>query len=450
MACSPRLIAVAVAATLTAGCSGSTNSPFSPAPAASPSRSENGPSKHGLATKAASDQAFTVIHDFSGSDGANPHAGLTIDAAGNLYGTTQAGGSGYGNVFQLKYSGSAWTLSPLYTFTGGSDGAFPQSRVVIGPDGNLYGTTEGGGIGAGCHQCGTVFKLTRPATVCKGVSCPWTETVLYRFSGGSDGGWPTGDLTFDRAGNIYSTTSEGGLFPPQCGYGCGVAYELTGSGGSWRETVLHEFAGGNDGSSPFGGVAFDPSGNLYGTTTDGGTLGYGTVFTLKPSGSGWSESTIASLPSNAEYPVTGVISDASGNLYGTTVEGGGTGGTVFELMPSQGSWTFTVIHTFTGNEGPYANLSMDAAGNIYGTTNQDGPAGFGSVFKLTSQGGGWTFNDVYDFTGGVDGEYPYSGVAFDTTGNLYGTAYGGGSHRKGVIFEITPTSQLRHRSIPTK
>ena len=219
---------------------------------------------------AAQGQTFTVIHKFTGSDGANPYAGLTIDRGGNLYGTTQYGGhlsstcpGGCGTIFRMAQRGSGWLLSDLYEFTAGPEG-YPQARVVFGPDGTLYGTASGFG-GYGDNGPGAVFNLRPPATVCKSVSCPWTETVLFQFVYGGTGFFPLGDLTFDAAGNIYGTTQYGGLTQYCSGGGCGVAYELTQSGGVWTESILHAFTSGADGAYPNSGVIFDQAGNLYGT-----------------------------------------------------------------------------------------------------------------------------------------------------------------------------------------
>jgi uncharacterized repeat protein (TIGR03803 family) len=187
-------------------------------------------------------QTFHVIYSFTGgSDGANPETGLTIDAAGNLYGTTSAGGVGYGTVFKLAHQNSSWVFSPLYLFSGGNDGAQPEARVVFGADGSLYGTTTAG-AGTACNGngCGVVFNLRPPATFCRTVMCLWTESVLYRFTGGGDGGDPHSKVLFDRAGNLYGTTVLGG---PDCFFrGCGVVYELTPSAGHWTESVLDSFS----------------------------------------------------------------------------------------------------------------------------------------------------------------------------------------------------------------
>jgi len=190
------------------------------------------------------------------------------------------------------------------------------------------------------------------------------------------------------------------------------------------------------------GVIFHKAGNLYGTTISGGANECGVVFQLTPSASGWAESPLYAFQCGIDgSPAAGVVFDSSGNLYGATYTGGsGGGGTVFELTPSNGSWSFTVLYSFTGNSacGPESNLTMDQAGNLYGTTVCDGAYGYGSVFKLKASGGGWTYTSVYDFKGGADGSYPNSGVLFDANGNLYGTASSGGAHGYGVVFEITP------------
>ena len=225
-----------------------------------------------LLTTAANAQRFQVLHTFTGRDGAAPYAGVTI-RAGMLYGTTTAGGThGAGVVFQLAPTNSQWTFTPLYEFTGGSDGSLPYAGISIGPNGALYGTTYQGGLGDG-----TVFKLTPPVTLCKTAACYWKETVLHAFQG-SDGAYPTyGNLIFDQAGNIYGTAYQGGA------YGGGVVFELEQPGG--QLDVLHSFGSGNDATNPIEGLVFDSAGNLYGTTPEGGQVeqpycpdGCGTVY----------------------------------------------------------------------------------------------------------------------------------------------------------------------------
>jgi uncharacterized repeat protein (TIGR03803 family) len=221
--------------------------------------------------------------------------------------------------------------------------------------------------------------------------------------------------------------------------GCGVVFKLVRSGDSWTESVLWSFAGGSDGSFPRAEVTFDKKGNLYSTTSDTSGEGDGTVFQLSPMGNGWSKNTLYRFQggSDGATPEAGLIFDGSGNLYGATVRGGsGGGGTIFELTPS----TFTVLYSFPGvnGGGTYKSLTMDAAGNLYGTTFVDGAYGYGAVFKLTYSNGEWKYSSLHDFTGGSDGANPYSNVVFDAKGNLYGTAEAGGENGWGVVWEITP------------
>ncbi len=284
---------------------------------------------------------------------------------------------------------------------------------------------------------GTVFNMGRPANVCKAELCSWGEKVLHRFTGsGSDGFIPGyGDLLFDHSGNIYGTTIQGGT------NGKGIVFELTPSGQNWTETILYNMTA-SSGIYPYNGVIFDQAGNLYGTTYEGGIMAvYGSIFELTPSGSGWTQSTLYTFQeaTDGSAPYAGVIFDQAGNLYGTTSFNGPDGaGTVFEMTPSNGGWMYNVIHSFAGSFGPYGDVTMDAAGNLYGTTFAGGAHLFGSVFKLTPSGGGWTFTDLYDFTGGNDGEYPFGTVAIDAKGNLYGTASRNGALGFGTISESTP------------
>ena len=383
-----------------------------------------------ITTQAAQAQTLTVLHSFSGgADGDSPSAGLTMDKGENLYGTTEYGAAGSGTVFKLSHSGSGWVLSTLYTFQGGNDGGYPEARVVFGPDGGLYGTTSAGGF----DGFGTVFELRPPATACKSASCPWAETVLYRFQGGSDGVGPAyGDLTFDQMGNLYGTTLGGGL--ELCGGSCGVVFELTRSNGGWAESVLYSFTGGNDGGTPYSGVILDSSSNLYGTAYSGGADSAGTVYELTPSGSGWTEKTLTDFAGGGGFPLGGLTFDPQGNLYGT----GFAGGTAFELQPSNGSWGYNLLYTFNGFDGPFGSLTLDASGNLYGTNATGGAYDQGFVFKLTPSNGGWNFTDLYDFTGGNDGAFPVSNVILDAKGNLYGTTYLGGTDGFGVVWEFTP------------
>ena len=390
-----------------------------------------------VTASAAYAQTFTILHTFTGQgDGGTPYAGLTIDAAGNFYGTTSTGGAGYGTVFKLTHSGSSWILSTLYAFQGGNDGGYPTARVVLGPNHVLYGTTSGEGDNGG-H--GTVFILRPPSHPCRSINCPWTETVLYQFTGTDDGGNPGyGDLAFDAAGNIYGTTKNGGA---NCApyYDCGVVFKLSRLGGGWTESVLYNFNHPDDGgSTPYGGVVMDSVGNLYGTTVFGGIDNGGVLFELTQSGSSWTEIVLHSFGglNDGFDPAAALIMDQQGNLYGTTAfgPGDGAGGAVYELQPSGDNWTYSILAALSGFDGPLDTLTMDAAGNLYATSYGGGSSTYGNVFKLTPAGGSWTYTDLHDFNG-HDGADPYGSVVLDAHGNVYGTTSEFGN---GEVWEITP------------
>jgi len=256
----------------------------------------------------------TLLHSFAGSpDAGQPEAGLIRDAAGNFYGTTNYGGeSGYGTVFKMDASGN---VTVLYSFTGGADGSEPRAALIRDAAGNLYGTTF---LGGGQYPYGVVFKLDTKGK----------ETVLYTFTGGTDGGNPTADLVGDAAGNLYGTTDYGGSGQGENGFG--VIFELNKSG---DEQSLYQFTGGADGADPIAGLVRDPAGNLYGTDTEGGAYGYGTLFELHKSGKLTLPHSFCKLCDGAE-PIGDLIRDAVGNLYGTTAQGGPSGyGTVFKITP---------------------------------------------------------------------------------------------------------------------
>ncbi len=301
----------------------------------------------------------TILHTFTGgADGANPGADLLRDPKGNLYGTTYSGGAyGCGTVFELALSG---TKKVLYDFACGVDGANPSAGLVRDPKGNLYGTTYSGGTSA----YGTVFELTPTGT----------KTVLHSFAGGADGLFPTQGLVRDPHGNLYGTTESGGA------YGGGIVFKLTSTG---KETVLYSFTGGADGAYPSAGLIRDPQGNLYGTTLIGGDSGYGTVFGLTPTGKETVLYSFTGEGGDGVYPNAGVIRDPRGNLYGTTVYGGAYGhGTLFKVTPTG---TETVLYSFTGETDgadPIAGLVRDPHGNLYGVTPSGGASGYGTVYKL--------------------------------------------------------------------
>lgn len=390
-------------------------------------------------------QTYSVLYNFSGgSDGGQPFAGLVIDTNGNLYGTTTIGGTlGLGAVVKVTGGGQE---SVLYNFAGGNDGADPEAILLMDTKGNLYGTTYNGGGSANCTSgCGTIFEVD-PAgnetvlyrfngsdganpeaglimdrlgnlygTTFNGgadgfgtvfeLNKDGNESVLYSFTGAADGANPVAGLTFDREGRLYGTTSLGGDMTcqnPNNTYGCGTVFQLanvspTPKGpSSWKESVLYSFTLQSDGGIPWAGLTFDKSGHLYGATTDGG----------------------------------------SGGSNG--------GGTIFEMVFSKNGWTFNVIYSLQGwgISGSYRNLFLDAAGNIWDTTHCDGTLEDGTIYELSPSEGSWTYTLLYSFCSQpscTDGMYPHSNLVADKNGNFYGTAYYGGTYLyDGVVFKITP------------
>jgi uncharacterized repeat protein (TIGR03803 family) len=380
---------------------------------------------------------FKVLYSFTGqSDGADPGSRLIRDRAGSLYGTTYQGGdmacggnSGCGAVFRLAPDGKE---TVLHAFVGASDGASPGRGVIADSKGNLYGATQGGTFSgtnsASCPPsgCGTIYKIAADAT----------KTIIYRFKGGSDGSVPNGELLMDQSGNLYGGTQTGG--GTGChGFGCGAIYKLAPDG---TETVLYRFQGGNDGGDPLGGLIEDQSGNLYGTTILGGWRSSGVLFRVSQGGS---ETVLYRFCSqtncvDGSVPEATLIGDGSGNLYGTTYEGG-TGtlcfqgcGTVYELAPDGAE---TVLYSFIGRRdgaSPFAALLDDGKANLYGTAYQGGATNNGVAFSLTPRGK----ETVLHAFNQTDGAFVASALIADDKGNLYGTASQGGTHGYGEVFEI--------------
>lgn len=385
---------------------------------------------------------FTVLHNFtySGPGGTNPESAPTLDGHGNLYGTTLSAGTGNcldgcGTVYELRQVNGSWIFNLLYGFSGQSDGGNPHAGVTIGPDGTLYGAASDEFADSG-H--GTVFNVKPPANVCHAVLCPWTDTTLHSFAGGYAGANPQGNVVFDAQGNLYGTTLYGGM--GGCVAGCGTIYRGTASGGVWTISTIHSFAGNpDDGALPMSGMVVDSAGNLYGTTQYGGTYGFGTVYELSPSGEGWTQTLLYSFTGyggreHSCLPNAGLVFDQAGNLYGATLTDSECGPPiVFELSPQGGGWNFTTIYTLHDPYGPEDALAIDSAGNLYGTTVYGGSFDYGTVFELSpSSGGGWTYTNLFLFSGGIDGENPNGVVVTGPGGYLYGTTGGG----TGVIFQI--------------
>ncbi len=375
-----------------------------------------------------------ILYTFTNSgDGGYPQSGLIVDSKGNLYGTTAGGGTGTychcGTVFELNPGSTGiWTESVLYSFSSSaSDGSNPFSTLVFDSKGNLFGTTQSGGT----SFQGTVYEIS------PGTNGKWSESVLYSFTGGADGGIPfTSRLTVDSAGNLYGVANAGGA------YGFGVVFELiAGANGTWMEKVLHSFTGGDDGAYPYAdSLVLDGSGGLYGIVRNGGPHDYGIVFGLTPQSNGtWSEKVIYAFTGTDGQagPSGGLLLDGLGNMYGVAEE-------VFELIPMpNGTRTKKTLHTFTGTPDgafPQATLITDIAGNLYGTTDSGG-AHSGTVFELVPGSGGvWNARVLHRFSaGGGDGIFPnWSSLAMDAAGNLYGTTQTGGASNVGVVYEVTP------------
>ena len=390
-----------------------------------------------------------VLYNFSGQpDGVDPEANLIMDNAGNLYGTTRLGsgnfGNGYGTVFELSPTGSGFYKETiLYSFTGGSDGEEPIAGVTMDAAGNLFGTTSLGGNGSCTNGCGTVFKLSRG-------TAGYTKATLHSFTGGSDGLLPSG-LILDSAGNLYGTTNlsnaEGVTSSPYAG----TVFKLSpNADGSYTESVLYAFSttDANSPQNPSSGLTMDSAGNLYGTTANGGSGNFGVAFRLSPSINGsYSESILFHFggSGSARSPAGGLVLDNLGNLYGTAESP--YFGVVFKLAPAvDGSYTQSLLHSFDGSSAdggvPTGSLIMDKLGNLYGTTQEGGAGGGGMVFKLSpAAGGDFTEAILYNFRTGTDGGNPKAGLIFDNAGNLYGTtAYGGSDVDEGLdtgtVFEI--------------
>jgi uncharacterized repeat protein (TIGR03803 family) len=354
---------------------------------------------------------ITTLASFNGTDGAEPEAALVMDGSGNLYGTTAAGGaSGDGTVFELVHGSG--TVTTLVSFNG-TNGGEPFAGLLLDGSGNLYGTTAGGGA----SNDGTVFELAKGGN---------TVTTLASFSG-TDGASPYSTPIMDGSGNLYGTTAFGGAS------GDGTVFELVHRSGTI--TTLASFNKTN-GADPQAGLVRDSSGNLYGTTFEGGATGYGTVFGLAHG-----SSTITTLASfnlkDGAFPEAGLVMDGSGNLYGTTAAGGApASGTVFEL--AKGAGTITTLAAFDNNgQFPQAGLIMDRSGNLYGTTQYGGAFGHGTVFEMGKGSG--TITTLASFKG-ADGSFPYGSLGMDGNGNLYGTTRQGGAFGRGTVFELAKAS----------
>jgi uncharacterized repeat protein (TIGR03803 family) len=403
----------------------------------------------GSAGQAAAASKYAVLHAFTGgNDGGFPHAGVIADSTGALYGTTSSGGVDHsGVVYKLTPPAAgkkAWKQETLYSFTGANDGQTPYSALLMDSSGALYGTTLSGGSSGQ----GVVYKLTPPAAGQKA----WTESVLWTFTGGNDGGAPWSPLSADSKGNLYGTATQGGTGV------VGIVFKLSPPAAgktAWTEKVAYNFTGNSDGGEPTGSVLVGSDGTLYGTTAGYGADNYGTVYSLTPPKKGSTAYSFNLLwtfanKKDGEVPRDGLITDGTGALYGTTAGFDTSYGTVFKLTPpasGQTAWTLNTLTTFTGvsftGNGPWQTVSMDAAGALYGTTYGDGRTAYGNVFKLTPPVAGstkWKRTTLYQFPGLPKAEFPFSTVLVGSGGTLFGTSYGSAGQSgfyPGNVWQIT-------------
>jgi uncharacterized repeat protein (TIGR03803 family) len=386
-----------------------------------------------------------ILYNFTQQQGNGD--GVTIDNAGNLYGTTPNGGNNSsGFAYKLARFGG-WLLDPLFSFFGGNNGGKPTG-AILGPNGTLYGGAQGGIQNCGTNgsqYCGVVFNLTPQPTACLSALCSWNENVPYRFSSENDGSGVINASASDQAGNLYGTTSTGGT------HGAGTVFELTPSGGSWMKTTLYSFTGGNDGGNPTQVLAGN-DGNLYGVA-GGGVFHDGVVFRLTPSGGQWTESIIHAFADQDGYDPGSLVQDGAGNLYG--IARNLPFSPIFVLDRSSG-WAFSeyvpehdcqpeLIFPF----GNLNNLAIDAAGTLYGTGSggEEDARSFGNrspdegcfynyIFKASHDSGGWHYEDLYfrvnTYFGGP------GSLALDPSGNLYGTTDDCGTNNSGTVWQLTP------------
>ncbi len=364
-------------------------------------------------------QTFTTLHSFTGTDGANPYAGMTQGTDGNLYGTTIDGGANSsGNVIRITPSG---TLTSLYDFCSQSnctDGQYPVSTLVLGNDGDFYGTTQNGGVYNPLY--GTIYKVSPTGVL----------TTLHSFNA-IDGVSPYGSLLLASNGNFYGTATEGGACTSTGG--CGTIFMMTSSGSF---TTLYNFclqSGCPDGQFPGGGLIEASDGNIYGTTRAGGNFtcavdGCGTIFKITPSGAFTTLHLFAKA--DGAYPTPGLIEVSKGLFYGTTTSGGKKGsGTVFTMTASG---TLTTLYTFDGTDNAVPSaLAPGSDGNFYGTTAGGGTASQGTIFKITPAG---TLTTLYSFSGTFF--YYFGGLMQGTNGSFYGTTYFGGTDNDGSIYGL--------------
>lgn len=375
-------------------------------------------------------QTLTTLYTFCSlpgcADGYAPTAGVIWDGSGNLYGTTSLGGELNGGVvFELSPNGKGgWNETVLHSFTGYPDGANPEGGLIMDANGNLYGTTQNGGTGGGY---GTVFELSPSPS-------GWTETVLLSFGigGANPCGAPIYGVIMDSKGNLYGATSS------VYGRCYGIVFELSPSGGTWTATTIACCFYGPLWSPA---LVMDPEGNIFGDVDTGNV---DEAFELPSNGKGGFGNLTVIHNFTGGKDGSGAkgaqVLDNTGNVYGTTVEGGAKNcGTVYRLTPGKKGWKEKILYSFKGakhGSAPFDGVVLDAVGNIYGATYEGGKYGFGTVFELEALRKNVYTQKILANFNGTNGAYPYSNVILDNAGNLYGTTYG--DYENGTVFEVTP------------
>jgi uncharacterized repeat protein (TIGR03803 family) len=384
---------------------------------------------------------FVSLHSFTaiGSDGSNPGSGMIINSSGDIFGTTQNGGThSKGTVFEITPSQGVYTLTTIYNFTGGDDGGGPLAGLVMDASGDLFGTTGGDGA----NGDGVVYELTPSGG-------SYTPHTIYTFTGDNNGGGPTGDLILDGSGDLFGVTTYAGA------NNAGTVFELTpDTEGGYTINTLFAFPF-NVGSG-LGSLVIDNNGDFFGTTSMGGTHGDGTVFELTPGAGGYTYSILHTFTDGIDgaYPSNSIIIDSSGDLFDSTYTGSNTWGTVFELSPGTTDYTFNTLYSFTGGDNgqlPSGGLVLDGSGDLFGTTSGGIYAGHtnGTVFELTPGSNGYTLNTLHVFTG-TDGSYPFDNPVLDSSGDLFGVTVEGGADDDGTVFGVIgqPTPSFGNLSSP--
>jgi hypothetical protein len=391
-----------------------------------------------IAARPALSQTEAVLYNFTSPPpkyGGDVTSPLTPDGKGDYFGTTCVGGEDYGTIYELSPNGSAgWKETVIHTFTNEPDGAYPQFTPLIF---DKDGNLYGETQEGGTYGDGTAFKFTRAGD-------SWVESILWNF--GPGGSFPFNSLIMDSAGNLYGTDNYYGVDSIT-----EAVFELSPAGGSWNLSIIYDVdvPAADDGG---GGLVMDGAGNIFGISS--GLINPAIVFELTPNGEGgWNETTLYTFGSLSLYPQGAPVLDKHGNLYGTTMGGGdGDNGTVFELRHSKaGDWSFDTLYAFKGGptdgSGPYAGIAFDAAGNIYGNTMFGGPSNMGTVFELLTADGKGPYQEkiLVNFDGN-NGSEPMSPVIVNSAGTILGTTTQGGTstgtecygwYGCGVAFEVS-------------